>query len=170
MRMSYPEPMCVIIKNHPVFAQSQHWGLSTEAEGSLVLLRIEAGFAHWNIPPYNLKHCSTASPIVILFFLPKKKKKVTNKPEQCKRKAAAREQCVLCNAFSLGTSIAGNKIKSLKPSLKLHLPLPTFSNLSNKLTFAIVPFFWISFLTDLTSTIYHKAFSSCLELRSMPSP
>lgn len=96
--------------------------------------------------------------------------KKTLKPEQCKGKAPAREQYVLCNAFSLGTSIAGNKIKSLKPSLKLHLPLPTFSNLSNKLTFAIVRFFWISFLTDLTSAIYHKAFSSCLKQRPMPSP
>lgn len=160
--MGYPEPTCGI-KNHHMFAQSQRWRLSSEAEG----LRRGAGLAHKNKHP--ILHCSR---MLTYFFLRKKgkKKKETNKPEQCKGKAPAREQYVLCNAFSLGTSIAGNKIKSLKPSLKLHLPLPTFSNLSNKLTFAIVPFFWISFLSDLTSAIYHKAFSPCLKPRSMPSP
>lgn len=116
----------------------------------------------WWLSEPQLKCCNRM--FTYLFQEAKKKKK------QCKRKAPAREQYVLCNAFSSGTSIAGNKIKSLKPSLKLHLPLTTFSNLSNKLTFAIVRFFWISFLTDLTSTIYHKAFSSCLKLSSVPSP
>lgn len=92
LRMGYPKPTCVI-KNHRVFAQSQCWWISSEAQGLLVMLRRGAAFG----ASYPVSWSTGAGCSPILVFLRKnireKKKKQTRTMQ--KESTSTRTVCSL---------------------------------------------------------------------------